>query len=124
MLASLHILDFSSQEYTPTLAIRLRLHNISSSLPFLLTFVILPKLRILFRQHPSHRKEIILIRKPLTHIHQIIPQQILPSYHMNPRKMINLLKQMHFNQHIRIDTEISPVYIPITRIITCLNFPA
>lgn len=42
---------------------------------------------------------------------------------MNAWKVVNFLKQVHLDQHIRVDTEVSPIHIPVACFITGLHLP-
>lgn len=51
-------------------------------------------------------------------------QKILPSQHIYPWKMINLLMQIHPVQSVGLDFSISPPYIPVARTLLVLDDPA
>lgn len=68
---------------------------------------------ILDGQHPSQRKEVILIRKPLPHAHESPPKQILASKIIHAGKVIDLLIEFHLGECLRLYCIIGPADIPI-----------
>ena len=106
------------------MTLSLWLDNISSCFSLFLGFIILSKLRILLGKHPSQWKKIVLRRKSLFHIHKIHSKKIFSGKSMNTWIIVYFLKKMHFDKCISIDRNISPIYIPITRLHIVLYFPS
>lgn len=79
---------------------------------------------ILHRQHPSHRKEVKLLRKFLPHPHESPSQQIFPGEVVHAGKMVNLLVKFHFGEGLRLHCIIGPADIPIHRIGCGLFLPS
>ena len=101
----------------------LRLCDIRPRFSFLLGLIIRSKFRILHGQHPSEWKEVILIGELIPQGHKIQPQQIFTSEHVHARIMVDLLEEMHFDEDVRIDGEVSPINIPIYSIVALLDLP-
>ena len=123
MLAVLEIIESAGQENASSLTICLRFYYVGSAFSFRFALEICPEVSILQRKHPSQWKKIILLRKVSPQSHQVDSKQIVPSEGMSARMVIEFLREMHFDEHIRINSEISPKNIPITSFITILYFP-
>lgn len=123
MLASLQIFYLASHEYASALAFVLRLGDVRPCLAFLFGLIVGPELSVLHGQHPSEREEVILIEELTPEGHQIQAKQILASKYVHSWVMVDLLEEMHLDEDIRIDGEVSPIDVPISRIVTLLHLP-
>jgi len=123
VLSVLEIIESAGQEDASSLTICLGFYYVGSAFSFGFALEICPEVSILQRKHPSQWKKIILLRKMIPQSHQVDSKKIFPSNGMDARIMIDFLKEMHFDEHIRINSEISPKNIPITSFITILYFP-
>jgi hypothetical protein len=105
------------------LTISLWLYNIGPRLSFWYSFVVLPKLGVLARQHPSLWEECILLWKFFPHCHKIQSQQIFPCNDVYPWIMIDLLEEMHPKEYVREDCTICPKDVPVSCVSFGLDLP-
>lgn len=70
-IAIYNVFDVSSQKYSSTLGKCLRFNYIGSDFALFCAFKVVSKLAKLQRNSPSLRKKVVLLRKMLSHSHQI-----------------------------------------------------
>lgn len=75
------------------------------------------------REHPGQREEVVLFWEVISKVHQSHPKQVFSGDDVDAWVVVDLLEEMHFDEHIGIDGEVSPIDIPIACIVTILYFP-
>ena len=106
------------------MTLSLRLDYISAGFALFLGLIVLSELSILRGEHPCEWKEVVVVRESLLHIHQVHAQQILSRQGMYPGIVVHLLKQVHLDQRVSIDRNISPIHVPVTCLHIILHFPS
>ena len=123
MFSGFDIIDFTSEEDASSLAIGFWFDNIGSTFSFLLGFIILSKLDILLREHPSEGKEVILIGEFVPEIHETDSQEVFSGDGVDSWEMVNFLEEVHSDEDVGVDRVVGPEDIPVSRFDVGLDFP-
>ena len=110
MLSLNEPITVSGQEYAPTLALLLWLHDESFSLLLVKLFF---EILTVLRQNPRLWKEIIFVRHHILHILQILSQQIFPGKYVAGGKMVCPLIRFHLGKERWQNWAVNPPHVPI-----------
>ena len=122
MIRQVKIIESFREEYSSSLATRLRLSYecIRWRSAF---FDVIPEIIEFSRQQPCLWEELVVFREILSHFHQIPREMVLPSQREHSWKMIDFLIWLHSSQLIWLYSIIRPAYIPINRFHVILQSP-